>query len=195
MRMPPEKSGAAGDDDEACAACGVVQTNKFDSTLMCCLGHSTCFRCVAAGVQPHTLCGHACNGFKYKCAGCQIWLCINKTQELAMMCGGHALARERLREERIDMGTFECPGAYVTPSVGLEQEGEEEGGDCSASSDEETRSSSSSDYCGECTCAGPRGAAEWQLPRVCLVDWSAGHEQRAHRLARLRASLLGQRGY
>lgn len=197
--MRPETPFVAGDDDEACAGCGAVQTNKFDSTLMCCLGHSTCFRCVAAGVQPHTLCGHACNGFKYKCAGCQIWLCINKTQELAMMCGGHALARERLREERIDMETFECPGAYVAPSVELEQEGEEEEEEeeeeCTASSDESTRSSSSSDYCGECTCAGPRGPAEQQLPRVCLVDWSVGHKERARRLGRLRASLLGQRGY
>lgn len=194
----PKNPGTAEKDDDVCAACGVVQKNVFDSTLMCSLGHSTCFRCVAAGVQPHALCGHACNGFKYKCAGCQIWLCINKTQELAVMCGGHALARELLREERIDMDTFDCPGAYVTSIAALER-GEEEGEAaeevCGTSSGESTKSSSSSDYCSECICAGPHSVAEWKLPRVCRVDWSAGHEQRAVRLARLRASLLGQRGY
>lgn len=111
------------------------------------------------------------------------------------MCGGHALARELLREERIDMDTFDCPGAYVTPTVALEPGEEEEEAEemCGASSDEGTKSSSSSDYCSECICAGPHSAAEWQLPRVCHVDWSAGKEQRAVRLARLRASLLGQR--
>ena len=191
--MGPKAPGAA-DDDNACAVCGAVLEDKFDSTLMCSLEHSTCFRCVAASVQPHTLCGHACNGFKYKCAGCDIWLCVNKTQALAMMCGGHALARERLREERIDMETFECPGAFVAPhreSDGEDGEEEADGVAC-ASEDEGTRSSSSSDYCGECSCAGSRDEYGAQLPRVCRVDWTAGNEQRKRRLARLRASLLSR---
>ena len=114
------------------------------------------------------------------------------------MCGAHALARELLREERIDMDTFDCPGAYATSTVELER-GEEEEEEveevCGTSSGESTKSSSSSDYCSECICTGPESVTEWQLPRVCRVDWSAGHEQRAVRLARLRASLLGQRVY
>ena len=194
LRMRPVPTGLGGESDRSCAVCGAVQTDKFDSTLMCSLGHATCFRCVAAGVQPHTLCGHACNGFKYKCAGCEIWLCINKTQELAMMCGGHSLARERLREERIEMETFECPGAFVPSGEALsyaDDDGGEEEGDY-ASEDDGTRSSSSSDYCGECPCGGARDAFAVQLPRVCDVDWASGQEQRARRLARLRASLLGR---
>jgi hypothetical protein len=172
--------------DNACVVCGAVQANKFDSTLMCSFGHATCFACVAAGVQPHALCGHACNGFKYKCGGCNIWLCINRTQELALMCGGHGIARERLREEAIAPQTFESAEAYYyyDPAV---SEGEEE------EYSEDTRSTSSSEYCGECACAGARKDVGTQLPlpRVCAVDWTAGQEQRARRLARLRASLLG----
>ena len=63
-----------------------------------------------------------------------------------------------------------------------------------ASEDDGTRSSSSSDYYGECSCgrAGVRDAFATQLPRVCDVDWASGQEQRARRLARLRASLLGR---
>ena len=173
--------------DETCVVCGAVQANKFDSTLMCGFGHATCFRCVAAGVQPHALCGHACNGFKYKCGGCSIWLCINRTQELALMCGGHGMARARLRTEDIAPQTFESTDAYQYYSGASEEEDEEEWS-------EDTRSTSSSDYCAECPCSGAQRGTDKQLPRVCLVDWQAGHEQRARRLARLRASLLGRVG-
>ena len=178
----PFGGGPNADDADACVVCGAVQRDKYDSTLMCSMNHATCFACVAAGVQPHALCGHACNGFKYKCGGCQIWLCINRTQELALMCGGHALARTRLREEDIAPQTFDRADAYYYYPSDEEEEG------CS----EDTRSTSSSDYCGECPCGGAaRKGGDVQLPRVCLVDWTAGQEQRSRRLARLRASLLG----
>ena len=182
LRMRPVAANANAD---ACVMCGALQQDKFDSTLMCALGHATCFACVAAGVQPHPLCGHACNGFKYQCAGCETWLCVNKTQELALMCGGHALARERLDEEDIHPSTFDAPSSYCCH----EEEEEEEGYTHSSSS-----SSASDDY-GCCPCAATEADGEAvvvvQLPRVCRVDWSKGHEQRARRLARLRASLLG----
>ena len=167
--------------NDACVVCGAKQANLYDSTLMCGFGHATCFACVAANVQPHAMCGHACNGFKFKCAGCQIWLCINRTQELALMCGGHGLARARLNAEHIAPQTFERADAYSYPS-----DDEEEW--CS----EDTRSTSSSDHCAECPCGGAQTGEGAQLPRVCAVDWSAGQEQRARRLARLRASLLGR---
>ena len=178
--------------DDVCVVCRSVQSNKFDSTLMCSFGHATCFTCVAAGVQPHALCGNACNGFKYKCAQCSIWLCINRTQELALMCGGHALARSRLREASIEPQAFLSPCAYHSSSDESEDESEDESDeDCS----EDTHSSSSSDYCTECACRGGRKDVWAQLPRVAHVDWDTGNEQRARRLARLRASLLGKSVY
>jgi len=178
--------------DDVCVVCRSVQSNKLDSTLMCSFGHATCFTCVAAGVQPHALCGNACNGFKYKCAQCSIWLCINRTQELALMCGGHALARSRLREESIEPQAFLSPCAYHSSSEESEDEYEDESDeDCS----EDTHSSSSSDYCGECPCKCARKGVWAQLPRVAHVDWDTGNEQRARRLARLRASLLGKSVY
>jgi len=195
LRMGPV-TNFEGERANACVTCGAVQHDKFDSTLMCALGHATCFGCVAASVQPHALCGHACNGFKYRCAGCKIWLCINKTQELAMMCGGHALARLRLDEEEIDSRVFDAPGAYATS--GEEEEEEEEEYTHSSSS-----SSASDDYdersCCPCEAARAHGddgechdrTVPVQLPRVCCVDWTTGREQRAVRLTRLRASLLG----
>ena len=192
---PPPRRPRSGDapnarsvgSDSACVVCGAVQANKFDTTLMCSLGHATCFSCVAAGVQPHAMCGHACNGFKYRCSGCDTWLCINKTQELALMCGGHGLARLRLHDEDIEPHSFDSASAYYYSGASEEEEDDD-------GSSEDTRSSSSSDYCGECPCAGADAGADTStlLPRVCLVDWAAGHEQRARRLARLRASLLGR---
>ena len=94
---------------------------------------------------------------------------------------------------------FDAPGAYATSAE--EEEEDEEGYTHSSSS-----SSASDDYDGRgcCPCedagvgAGAGGAGERhdrtvpvQLPRVCRVDWAAGREQRAIRLERLRASLLG----
>lgn len=186
-QLPPDGARGVAPVDEACVVCGAVQANKFDSTLMCGFGHATCFGCVAAGVQPHALCGHACNGFKYKCAGCSIWLCINRTQELALMCGGHGRARARLRTEDIAPRVFESTDAYQCHSGASEEDEDEEWS-------EDTRSTCSSDYCAECPCGGAQRGGDKQLPRVCIVDWQAGQEQRARRLARLRASLLGRVG-
>lgn len=191
---PPARRPRHGDapraafPDAACVACGAVQTSKHDSTLMCGLGHATCFACVAAKVQPHAMCGHACNGFKYKCAACAVWLCVNKTQTLALLCGGHALSRSRLRGEGVEPAAFESASAYCYYSEASEEERE----CCDEGGSEDTRSSCSSDHGGACPCDGARGDACTQLPRVCLVDWDAGREQRARRLARLRASLLGR---
>ena len=182
LRMRPVvPQGATGPNSDVCVVCGAVQPDKYDSTLMCALGHATCFACVAVGVQPHELCGHACNGFKYQCFGCEIWLCINKTQGLALMCGGHALARRRLDEEEIHPNTFDAPGSYCS------HEGEDTHSSSSSSAGDEE------DRC--CPCAtvaeGDEAVVVVQLPRVCSVDWSKDRTQRARRLARLRASLLG----
>ena len=181
LRMRPVvPQGVGGTSIDACMVCGAIQPDKYDSTLMCALGHATCFACVAAGVQPHELCGHACNGFKYRCAGCETWLCINKTQGLALMCGGHALARRRLDEEEIHPNTFDAPGSYCS------HEGDDTHSSSSSSAGDEEYS------CCPCATAEKDGEVpNVQLPRVCSVDWSKGREQRARRLARLRASLLG----
>ncbi|MBN38493.1 MAG: hypothetical protein CMI29_08515 [Opitutae bacterium] len=189
-RFGESQSSRSAPVGEACVACDAAQVNKFDSTLMCEFGHPTCFACVAAGVQPHALCGHACNGFKYRCSECNVWLCINRTQELALLCGGHALAHSRLRNENIAPQTFESADAYYLPPCAHRSgcEGQESEDDDS----EYTYSSSSSDYCGDCACAHGRKGVEAQLPRICLVDWTVGQEQRARRLARLRSALLGK---
>lgn len=194
--------------DSACITCGMVQSNKYDSTLMCSYGHATCFACVAARVGPHALCGDLCNGFKYLCDGCDTWLCINRTQELALMCGGHALARERLRNQEIVPHNFDSACIYVSsvPSVASSSSSsasasasEEEEDDEHEYEDTSSSNSSRSTYdCRGgrvCSCARNDGGAEChgQLPRVYQVDWATGHEQRARRLARLRASLLGYR--
>ena len=190
--------------DSACITCSAVQSNKYDSTLMCSYGHATCFACVAARVRPHTLCGESCNGFKYLCDGCNTWLCINRTQELALMCGGHALARERLRNQEIMPHNFDSACIYVSPvpfssssssasASASEEEEEHEYEDTSSSNS----SRSTDNYDGGCACDRARNKGDAgcrvQLPRVYQVDWATGHEQRARRLARLRASLLGCR--
>lgn len=196
LRMGPVVARSGGlRDAEACVMCGAVQPNKYDTTLMCSEEHATCFSCVSANVQPHALCGDACNGFKYKCAGCEVWLCVNRTQELAVMCGGHSLARARLSEEDIAMRTFDVVVTYAPA---------EDARSCSSttttSSSESGRGddddTGSSEESGGCACSGRRnawhGARGEQLPRVCNVDWSVGGRERSRRLARLRQSLLGR---
>lgn len=183
-------------ENDACIACGMVQVNKFDSTLMCSDEHATCFACVASHVQPHSLCGELCNGFKYTCNGCDTWLCINRTQELAVMCGSHALARERLCKEEIVPHIFDRTCVDVSSvhpiscfSSDAEEEEREFEDTCSSNS------SRSSDNCGGYACDPARKESEGeccaQLPRVCSIDWAVGREQRVRRLFRLRASLLG----
>ncbi len=193
LRMRPKaplNDGGDYDAADACVTCGAVQRDKFDSTLMCSMGHATCFACVAAGVQPHVLCGYACNGFKYLCGGCSVWLCINKTQELALMCGGHALARTRLDEEAIEPQDFDTQEADAQSSSWSSSRS-------SNASDDDGSSSSTSCPCGggglpsDGGGGGGGGERELQLPRVCHVDWSKGQDQRIRRLERLRASLLG----
>ena len=98
-----------GGAEERCADCDEVLVDKFDTSLMCSLGHMTCFPCVAAEVQPHPICSAHCNGFKFKCAECSTWSCVSKTQELAMLCGRHSVALDRLRKQRIPRDDFERP--------------------------------------------------------------------------------------
>ena len=177
--------------DDVCVVCGAVQRNKFDSTLMCTRDHATCFTCVAERIQPHPLCGDTCNGFKYKCAGCSdVWLCINRVQELALMCGGHSLGRARLRDASIDPQEFVQPHACESESESESESDSDSDSDSDASG--KTHLTSSSDCCTECACGRCGRKDAWaQLPRVHQVDWTTGHEQRARRLARLRASLMG----
>lgn len=190
LRMRPKApfgGGPNADDADACVVCGAVQRDKYDSTLMCSMNHATCFACVAAGVQPHALCGYTCNGFKYLCGGCKVWLCINKTQELALMCGGHALARTRLDEEAIEPREFDTQEADTQSSSWSSSASDDDGSGSGRSGT--SRGTSRPCPCGEGYCSG-NGEPELQLPRVCHVDWTKGQEQRLRRLERLRASLL-----
>ena len=98
-----------GGAEDRCSDCDEVLVDKFDTSLMCSLGHMTCFPCVAKGVQPHPICSAHCNGFKFKCAECHTWSCVSKTQELAMLCGRHSVAHDRLRKQRISPNDFERP--------------------------------------------------------------------------------------
>jgi len=164
-----------GGEEERCADCSEVLVDKFDSSLMCSLGHMTCFPCVAAEVQPHPICSAHCNGFKFKCAECSTWSCVSKTQELAMLCGRHSIALDRLRKQRIMRDDFERPRICTCRDTSSDPD---------TPSSEEEESSSADDH----DAAAADGAL---LPRVCRIDWSHGHAQRAKRLERLRASLLG----
>ena len=149
--------------------------DKFDTSLMCSLGHTTCLPCVAVNVQPHPICSAHCNGFKFKCAECGTWSCVSKTQELAMLCGRHSIALDRLRKQRMLRDDFERPRICTCRDTSSEP-------DTPSSEEEDELSADDHDA------AAADGA---QLPRVCRIDWSHGHAQRAKRLERLRASLLG----
>ena len=172
-----------GEEEERCVCCGDVHVDKFDTSLMCSLGHMTCFPCIAVNVQPHPVCSAHCNGFKFRCAECGTWSCVNKTQELAMLCGRHSIAIERLRAQRILREDFErprictCRDTSSEPDTPSEDDGSSEDEQCTFM---QTRT-------GHDAALG----AGAQLPRVCNIDWSHGHAQRAKRLERLRASLLG----
>ena len=174
-----------GGAEERCVDCGEVHVDKFDTSLMCSLGHMTCFPCVAAEVQPHPTCSAHCNGFKFKCAECGTWSCVSKTQELAMLCGRHSIALDRLHKQRILRDDFERPRICTcrdstsdvdTPSS--EDSGEDEA-ETEAAQTEAHRVAWTSDE------------AVMQLPRICHVDFGFGHAAREQRLARLRRSLLG----
>ncbi len=176
-----------GKSAERCPECDNVLVDKFDTSLMCSLGHMTCFPCVAAGVQPHSICSVHCNGFKFKCAVCGTWSCVSKTQELAMLCGRHSVALDRLHKQRILRDEFEKPRVCTCRD---------------SASDVETLSSSDSED-EEAVAAAQSEAhrVEWtndeavvQLPRICHVDFGFGRAAREQRLARLRRSLLGCNG-
>ena len=176
-----------GGAEDRCSDCDEVLVDKFDTSLMCSLGHMTCFPCVAKGVQPHPICSAHCNGFKFKCAECHTWSCVSKTQELAMLCGRHSVAHDRLRKQRISPNDFERPRICTCRDV---------------DSDVDTPSSvDSDDYDNEEPASEARAEeahrVAWTsdeavvlLPRVCHVDFGFGHAAREQRLARLRRSLL-----
>jgi hypothetical protein len=174
--------------EQRCADCNDVMVDKFDTSLMCSLGHMTCFQCVAAEVQPHPICSAHCNGFKFKCAECHTWSCVSKTQELAMLCGRHSIALDRLHKQRILRDDFERPRICTcrdstsdddTPSSEDWEEEEEEETATERAQTEAHRVAWTSDE------------AVMQLPRICHVDFGFGHAAREQRLARLRRSLLG----
>jgi len=173
-----------GEGEERCADCGEALVDKFDTSLMCSLGHMTCFPCVASEVQPHTICSTHCNGFKFKCAECGTWSCVSKTQELAMLCGRHSIALDRLHKQRILRDDFEKPRICTCRD---------------STSDVDTPSSEASDDDAEAEAAQTEAhriawtndEAVMQLPRICHVDFGFGHAAREQRLARLRRSLLG----
>ena len=180
FRLAPERGS-----DEQCVDCSEVFVDKFDTSLMCSLGHMTCFQCVATEVQPHPICSAHCNGFKFKCVECNTWSCVSKTQELAMLCGRHSIALDRLHKQRILRDDFERPHICTCRD---------------STSDDDTPSSEDSE---EDEAATERAQTEahriaWtsdeavmQLPRICHVDFGFGHAAREQRLARLRRSLLG----
>ena len=177
--------GGREEEGERCVCCGEAHVDKFDTSLMCSLGHMTCFQCVATEVQPHPICSAHCNGFKFKCVECNTWSCVSKTQELAMLCGRHSIALDRLHKQRILRDDFERPHICTCRD---------------STSDDDTPSSEDSE---EDEAATERAQTEahriaWtsdeavmQLPRICHVDFGFGHAAREQRLARLRRSLLG----
>lgn len=180
LSMTPKVSNVSPNDYH-CVACGKGCSKKYDTSLMCSLEHSTCFSCVSAGVQPHELCGNYCNGFKYKCAKCDTWLCINKTQELAVLCGSHSLSRDRLKEALMCRDGFDkqCTLVHRGPT---------------SSSGDSERSWESEEFVNTTETAHyneETGRVVEKLPRVCTIDWSIGREERAMRLSLLRTSLLG----
>ncbi|MBD39720.1 MAG: hypothetical protein CMB11_04960 [Euryarchaeota archaeon] len=181
---PPCDVFRLGKSAERCIDCDEMLVDKFDTSLMCSLGHMTCFPCVAAGVQPHPICSAHCNGFKFKCAECGTWSCVSKTQELAMLCGRHSVALDRLHKQRIPRDDFEKP--RICPCR-------------DSASDVDTLSPDDSED-EEAAVAAQTEAhrVEWtnddavvQLPRICHVDFGFGRAAREQRLARLRRSLLG----
>lgn len=170
--------------DDVCVNCGDHHPNKFETSLMCANGHMTCFHCVAVGVQPHVMCSGSCNGMKYRCQLCETWSCVNKTQELAMLCGSHRVARERLIRERIAPADFERPRICVCTD---DSESVQSTSDTSqdTDTDEDCDHKRFGSYHGDlCTT---------KLPRIYNIDWSQGQEQRAKRLARLKKNLLTHR--
>ncbi len=174
------------EDKERCVACHLVHENKFDTSLMCSLGHTTCFGCVARDIQPHPICSAHCNGFKFKCADCGTWSCVSKTQELAMLCGHHSVAHDRLRKQRISHADFEKPRICTCRDVDSD---DPDTPSSASSADEDAAEAAQAEE--EHRVAWTNDEAVMQLPRVCHVDFGFGHAQREQRLARLRRSLLG----
>jgi hypothetical protein len=180
-----------GGVEQRCVDCNNVMVDKFDTSLMCSLGHMTCFPCVAAGVQPHSICSAHCNGFKFKCAECQTWSCVSKTQELAMLCGHHSVAHDRLRKQRISPDDFERPRICTCRDVesDVDTPSSVDSGDYDDNNHAEVASEAKAEEAHRV--AWTSDEAVVLLPRVCHVDFGFGHAQREQRLARLRRSLLG----
>ena len=175
-----------GGVEERCADCSEVLADKFDTSLMCSLGHMTCFACVAAEVQPHPICSAHCNGFKFKCAECNTWSCVSKTQELAMLCGRHSIALDRLHKQRILRDDFERP-RICTCRDSTSDDDTPSSEDSEEDDEEETERAQTEAH----RIAWTSDEAVMQLPRICHVDFGFGHAAREQRLARLRRSLLG----
>lgn len=203
---PPAASGAVGTPapvapralsqlggvEERCICCGEVHVDKFDTSLMCSLGHMTCFPCVSVNVQPHPICSAHCNGFKYRCAECGTWSCVSKTQELAMLCGRHSIALDRLRKQRILRDDFERPRICTCRDTASEPDTPSSEGSGDDADDADGADDADARKRAHVKVGHDAAAADVaQLPRVCRIDWSHGHAQRAKRLERLRTSLLG----
>ena len=171
---------------ERCTDCKEVFVDKFDTSLMCSLGHMTCFPCVAAGVQPHSICSAHCNGFKFKCAECGTWSCVSKTQELAMLCGRHSVALDRLHKQRIPRDDFEKP--RICTCRDSTSEVDTPSSEDSEDEDEEAATAAQTEAH---RVAWTNDEAVVQLPRICHVDFEFGRAARQQRLAHLRRSLLG----
>lgn len=173
-----------GGSVERCTDCNEVLVDKFDTSLMCSLGHMTCFPCVAVGVQPHSICSAHCNGFKFKCAECGTWSCVSKTQELAMLCGRHSVALDRLHKQRIPRDDFEKPRICTCRDSTSDV-------DTPSSEDSEDEETTAAAQTEAHRVAWTNAQAVVQLPRICLVDFGFGRAARQQRLARLMRSLLG----
>lgn len=177
----------ANSTENDCVQCGSVLMNRFETSLMCAYDHTTCFLCAAKAIQPHEMCNGNCNGFMYECAECKTLSCVSKVQELAMLCGGHSIARERLRMQHVRVVDFERPKVCTCQDTASgEDTPSEDGSDCNTCEDngQETECSSAHDV-------SIKLSPIVQLPRICSIDWSHGRAQRKERLQRLRANLLG----
>jgi len=180
----PRAGVRLGGSVERCTDCNEVLLDQFDTSLMCSLGHTTCFPCVAVGVQPHSICSAHCNGFKFKCAECGTWSCVSKTQELAMLCGRHSVAFDRLRKQRIPRDDFEKPRICTCRDSTSDV-------DTPSSEDSEDEEAAAAAQTEAHRVAWTSDEVVVQLPRICHVDFGFDLAARQQRLARLRRSLLG----
>ena len=114
------------DPREVCVECKTHSPTNEENCLFCANGHRSCFSCLRDRLTPHLPCLGGCVGFKFCCAGCAVWSCVNKTQLFGFAIGSHSLARERLATERITIAQFHRPLCFCAQKSSESDESVEE---------------------------------------------------------------------